>query len=175
VRAEKGFAVEEIGRLIDGSSSLILTSFAGLDSMRMDTFRGVVRDNSGRYFVVKNRTFGIAARQRGLGGLCELLAGQVGVVFSGEESLELLKAVVKFGKGNEELRILGGLFQGDVRSAGEMLAMAAMPPKGVAAAELVGALGCPLSELIHALSEAARSFVFVIGSIGDEKRSAVSE
>lgn len=175
VRAEKAFAVEEIGRLIDGSSSLILTSFSGLDSMRMDTLRGTVSENSGRYFVVKNRTFGIAARQRGLEGLCELLAGQVGIVFSGDESLELLKAVAKFRKGNKELTILGGFFQGEVRSAGEMLAMAAMPPKEVAAAELVGALGCPLSELVHALSEAVRSFVFVISSIGDEKESAVSE
>ncbi len=175
VRPEKAFAAEEIGRLIEGSSSLILTTFAGLDSARMDTLRGTVSEHSGRYFVVKNRTFGIAARRRGLEGLCGLLAGQVGIAFSEDESFELLKAVVKFGKGNEELRVLGGFFQGEVRSGAEMLAMAAMPPKEVAAAELVGALGCPLSELVHVLSQAVRSFVLVISSIGDQKGSAVSE
>ncbi len=175
MRPEKAYAVEELGRLIDGSSSLILTTFTGLDSARMDTLRGIVRKDSGRYFVVKNRTFGIAARSRGLERLSELLGGQVGVVFREDDSLDLLKKVVKFGKGNEQLRILGGLFEGEVRSAEEMLAIAAMPPKQVAVGEFVRALASPLSEVVQTLSEVVRSLVFVIGSIGEKRGSSLSQ
>jgi len=121
--------------------------------------------------VVKNRTFGIAARSRGLESLCELLGGEVGVVFREDDSLDLLKRVVKFGKGNEQLRILGGLFEGEVRSADEMLAIAAMPPKEVAVGELVRALGSPLSEVVQILSEVVRSLVFVIGFGSFSKRT----
>ena len=154
---------------------MILTSFSGIDSTRMDALRRVVREKSSRYFVVKNRTFGIAARQRGLEGLCSLLGGQVGVVFGGDDSFDILKAVVGFGKKNEELKVLGGFFGGEVRSAVEMLAIAAMPPRDVAAAELVGVLGSPLSELVHVLNEVVRSFVFVVRSIAEKKGSSGSE
>ncbi len=161
--------------MIDGSSSLILTTFTGLHSARMDALRGTVKEKSGRYFVVKNRTFGIAARQRGLEKLCDSLTGQVGVVFSEGDATGLLKAVVKFGKESEELKILGGLFEGQVRSAGQMLAIGAMPPKEIAAGEFVGVLVRPLSEVVQALSETLRSLVFIIGSIGGKEGNSVSE
>ena len=171
MRAEKAYAVEEIGRLIDESSSLVLTTFAGLDSTRMNALRAKVSDAYSRYFVVKNRTFGIAARQRGMEGLCGLLRGQVGVIFGGGDEFDVLKAAVSFGKENEELRILGGLFQGEVRSAEEMLAIAAMPPWDVAGGELVGMLVGPLSGFVQVLTEVTRSLVFIVGSIIEKKET----
>jgi len=175
VRAEKAYAAEEIGKLIDGSSSLILTTFTGVDSTRMNTLRRKIKQKSSRYFVVKNRTFAIAARQRGLEGLCGFLTGQVGVVFGEDDSFEVLKSVVNFGRENKELKILGGFFEGQVRSASEMLAIAAMPPRDVAAGQLVSMLGSPLSELVRMMSELVRSFVFVIGSVAEKKESSGSE
>lgn len=175
MRPEKGYAAEEVGKLIDGSSSLILTTFTGVDSTRMNALRRKIKEKSGRYFVVKNRTFALAARRRGLEGLCAFLGGQVGVVFGEDDSFEILKSVVSFGKENEELKILGGFFEGRVRSGSEMLAIAATPPRDVAAGQLVGTLGSPLSEFVQVLSEVARSFVFVIGSIAERRESSGSE
>ena len=169
VREEKGYAVKEIGRLIDESSSLILTTFTGLDSTRMNALRTAVGRASSRYFVVKNRTFGIAAKERGLEPLCGLLSGQIGVAFGSDEGFGVLKALVEFGKENEQLKVVGGVFQGEVRTGEEMLAIAAMPPWEVAAGELVGALAGPVSGLVQVLSEVVRSFVFVVNSITERK------
>jgi len=137
--------------------------------------RRIVGEKSGRYFVVKNRTFAIAAKEHGQEELSGLLKGQVGIVFDENDSLDLVKAVVGFGKQNEELSVLGGFFKGGVRSAGEMLAIAAMPPKAVAAAELVGVIAGPVSEIVQVLSEVVQSFIFIIRSIGEEKERSCSE
>jgi len=175
VRPEKGYAVEQIGKMIGESSSLIVTTFTGLGSARMNTLRSTVRKKSGRYFVVKNRTFGVAARQFGLEGLCAFLKGQIGIVFGQDDSLDLLKAVVNFGRENEELKLLGGFFEGRVRSAEDMLAVAVMPPREICAGELVGTLSSPLSELVEALSGVARSFVFVLNSVAENRGRSVPE
>jgi len=175
VRPEKAYAAEEMGRLIDVVSSLILTTFAGLDTVRMNRLRRLVREKSGRYFVVKNRLFAIAAKQRGLGGLCDLLQGEVGVVFGEDDSLDILRVVADFGKENEELKVLGGFFEGKVRSAEEMIAMARMPPREVVAGELVGTLQSLFSGLVRVLSEPAQSFVFVLGSIVNKKEGSDSQ
>jgi large subunit ribosomal protein L10 len=175
VRPEKAHAAEEIGKLMDGASSLILTTFAGLDSMRMDQLRKVVREKSGLYFVVKNRLFALAAKQRSLGGLSDLLQGQVGVVFGKDDSLDILKAVTDFGKDNDKLKVLGGFFEKKVRSAQEMIGMATMPPREVVAGGLVAALQSPLSGLAHVLSEPVQGLVFVLGSILGKKESSDSQ
>jgi large subunit ribosomal protein L10 len=175
VRPEKAYAAEEIVKLIDGASSLILTTFGGLDSIRMNLLRKMVSEKSGRYFVVKNRMFRIGARERGLEGLCGFLKGQVGVVFGEDDAVELLKAVVNFGKENEELKVLGGVFEGEVLSGKRILAIATMPPKEVVAGELVGVLASPLSEIVQVLSEPFRSLVFALSSIQEKKESPLSK
>lgn len=172
MRPEKGYAAEQLGRLLDRSSSLILTTFTGLNSMRISELRKRLREKSARYFVVKNRIFGIAARKRGLDALCPMLKGQVGVVFGEDDSLELLKAVVSFGKENEELKVLGGVLEGQVKSAAEMVAITTLPPKNVVAGELVGALASPLSELVQLLGELPRSLVFILSSIQEKRESS---
>jgi large subunit ribosomal protein L10 len=175
VRPEKAYAAEEIGKLMDGASSLILTTFAGLDSTGMNRLRRLVRQKSGRYFVVTNRLFAIAARERGLDGLCDLMQGQVGVVFGEDDSLEILKAVADFRKGNEELKVLGGLFEGKVRSAEEMIGVAALPLREVVAGELVGTLQSLLSELVRVLGEPVQSLVFVLGSTPETREGSDSQ
>ncbi len=175
MRAEKRYAVEQIGALMDGSSSLILTTFVGLDSIRMNAFRGAVKERGGLYFVVKNTVLGIAARERGLSKLCGLLGGQVGIVFAEDDLLDLLKIVVAFGKENEELKVLGGVFEGQVWSAPEMLAIAALPPREAVAGQLVSTLASPLFELMHVLTEPLRSLVLFLGSAGKQHDSSLSE
>jgi large subunit ribosomal protein L10 len=174
VRPEKAYAAEEIGRLIEGATFLILTTFRGLDSVTMNRFRRVVRDRSCRYVVVKNRLFAIAAKQRGLEDLCTLLQGQVGVVFGKDDSLDTLKAVSGFGKENEELRVLGGFFEGKVRTAQETIALATMPPREVIAGGFVGTLQSLLSGVVHILSEPLRSSVFAISAILEKKEDSNS-
>ena len=175
MRPEKAYAIQEMGKLMEGSSCLILTTFVGLDSTRMNSLRRLVKENAGRYFVVKNRMFGIAAASRGLGGLCEHFQGPAGVIFAENDSLELLRAVVAYGKQNDELKILGGVFDGEVRPGADMLAIATMPPREVVAATLLGTLVSPLSELVQVMSEPLRSLVLTLSAIHEKKESSVSK
>lgn len=163
MRPEKVFAAREIANLMEQSGSLILTTFAGLDSERIARLRRTIRDKSARYFVVKNRLLAIAARERGFEDLCSFLKGQVGVVFGGDDWASVLKTVTDFSKQNEELRVLGGVCENKVRTAQEMATLSSLPPKEVVAAQFLGALASPVSELVQLLSEPVRSLAFVLG------------
>lgn len=165
MRPEKAFAAKEIANLMEQSGSLILTSFSGLDSERMTRLRASIRDKSARYFVVKNRLLAIAAREHGFEGLCSFLQGQVGVVFGGDDWAGILKTLADFSKQNEELRVLGGVCENKVRTAQEMAMLSVMPPKEVVAAQFLGTLASPLSEVLQILSEPVRSLAFVLGSV----------
>lgn len=171
MRPEKVFAAREIANLMEQSGSLILTTFAGLDSERMSRLRRTIRDRSARYFVVKNRLLAIAARERGFEGLCSFLKGQVGVVFGGDDWASVLKTVVDFSKQNEELKVLGGVCENKVRTAQEMTMLSAMPPKEAVAAQFLGTLASPVSGFVQVLSEPVRSLAFVLGRAENRKES----
>lgn len=171
MRPEKAFAAREIANLMEQSGSLILTTFAGLDSERMARLRRTIRDKSARYFVVKNRLLAIAAREQGFDGLCSLLQGQVGVVFGGDDWAGVLKTVTDFSKQNEELRVLGGVCESKVRTAQEMATLSTLPPKEVVAAQFLGTLASPVSEFVQVLSEPVRSLAFALGCVPEREES----
>lgn len=175
MRPEKVFAAQQIGKLIEESGSLILTSFGGLDSAKMTRLRRTIREKAGRYFVVKNRLLAIAAREHGLDGLCALLKGQVGVVFGGDDWLGTLKTITDFAKQNEELKVLGGVCESKVRTAREMALLSALPPREVVAGQFIGTLVSPLSEFVQVLGEPVRSLVLVLGSPGRSPRAGAQE
>jgi large subunit ribosomal protein L10 len=121
VRAEKQFVIEELKAQIEGASAVVFTSYTGTSAEQMAALRGAVCEQNGRYLVVKNRLFVLAAKAAGLGDELPGFEGQVGVVFSDEESsVPVLKALVEFHRANEVMALLGGFVAGSAYGAAQI-------------------------------------------------------
>jgi large subunit ribosomal protein L10 len=171
VRPEKKFEVEELRNYLKGNSCAIFTNYSRISSEKLNAVRSELGRKNSEFHVVKNRLFTIAASDAGITGIKEYLKGQVGVVFVNEEqSIDVLKFLVKYKKDNESLAILGGVLDGTVYNGKSLEAIAKLPGKDVMRAKLVGVLQAPLSKFAQVMRARLLCLPYVINAIIEKRK-----
>ena len=112
------------------------------------------------YAVVKNTLTKIAAREAGVDGLDDLLAGPSAIAFVNGDPVEAAKGLRDFAQANPLLVIKGGVMDGRPLSPDEISKLADLESREVLLAKLAGAMKASLSGAVSLfaapLSQAAR-------------------
>jgi len=160
-RADKSAAVAEIADAFRGSSVAVLTEYRGLSVTQLTELRRTLGQGT-TYAVVKNTLTRIAAKEAGVEGLDDLLAGPSAIAFVTGDAVETAKGLKDFAKANPALVIKGGYMDGKVLSAKEINRLADLESREVLLAKLAGAMNASLSQAVYLLaaplSQAARLF-----------------
>jgi large subunit ribosomal protein L10 len=77
-----------------------------------------------------------------------------------------------FAKGNDKFVITGGAMPGQVMSAKDIAALAALPSREELLARLVGTLQAPITKLVRTLNEVPSKFVRTLAAVRDAKQAA---
>jgi large subunit ribosomal protein L10 len=171
VRPEKKLAVEELQGYLRENPCAIFTNYSKISSERLNTVRNELEKKNSRFQVVKNRLFRIAASGAGIEGISTLLKGQVGVVFTREDqSVDVLKYLVKFKKDNEVLGLLGGVLDGTVYDAKSLETISRLPNKDAMRARFVGVLQAPLSKFAQVMRARLLSLLYVINAVIEKRK-----
>lgn len=171
MRPEKKFAVEELQGYIKENPCLILTDYKRVPSEKLNAVRNEMSKKDSRFQVVKNRLFKIAASSSGISGIDSLLKGQIGVIFTKEDqSIEILKYLVKYKKENEILDILGGVLDGTVYDGKALENLSKLPGKDAMRAKFVGVLQAPLSKFAQVLRARLLSLLYVINAVIEKRK-----
>jgi large subunit ribosomal protein L10 len=170
--AKKEATIEELRDRIAGSKSLFFTNYAGLTVEDITKLRTELRKSGDSYAVVKNTLFSIAAGDDVAKSLEAFLTGPTGVVFAGEDPVAPAKALKTFSDTNKALEIKAAWIDGKVVDAGQVGALAALPPKIELLARLVGSLKSPLFGLVYVLSGNQSGLVRALNAIREQKAAA---
>lgn len=159
-RSSKSTAVEEITEEFRSSSAAVLTEYRGLTVAQLKELR---RSLSGHatYAVVKNTLTKIAAKEAGIEGLDDLLAGPSAIAFVKGDPVETAKGIREFAKAHPKLVVKGGFLEGKVLSAQDIAKLADLESREVLLAKLAGAMNASLQQAVSLfaapLSKAART------------------
>ena len=115
-RTDKSAAIAELKGDFEKSSAVLLTEYRGLTVAQLQTLRRALGANA-EYKVAKNTLAAIGAKQAGVEGLDDLLAGPTALAFVTGEVSEAAKALRDFAKDNPALVIKGGVMEGTVLDA----------------------------------------------------------
>ena len=115
--------------------------------------RSKLRKVNAQYSVIKNNITKRALAECKIEGLDEQLVGPVAVVISNEDYLEPSKIIYEFAKENEFYKIKGGVIDGKVVSAEEIITLAKLPSRQTLIAQLAGALLGNISKLAVVLDQ----------------------
>lgn len=151
--AQKEKAVEELAAKIKEAKIVLLTDYRGISVEDVTTLRADLRKNDSEYKVIKNNITRRALDKCGYEGLDELLVGPTAVVMNNEDYLEAAKTIYNFSKDNDFYKIKGGIIEGKVMSAEEIITLAKLPSKETLIGMLAGALLGNISKLAVALNE----------------------
>ena len=150
---EKQAQVSELASKMKEAKLILLAEYRGINVADVTEMRSKLRKVNAQYSVIKNNITRRALAECKIEGLEEQLVGPVAVVMSNEDYLEPSKIIYEFSKENDFYKIKGGVIDGKVVSAEEIITLAKLPSRQTLIAQLAGALLGNISKLAVALDQ----------------------
>ena len=113
----------------------------------------VIEDTLGSIIKIKNNIIKRALDANGESALDEALEGPVALVIGNEDYLEPSKVIYNFTKDHDFYKIKGGVIEGKVMTAEEIITLAKLPSRQELLAKLAGALLGNITKLAVALDQ----------------------
>lgn len=150
---QKKSEVSALAEKIKDAKLVLLTDYRGITVTDVTDLRTKLRNSNAEYKVIKNNITRRALQECKVEGLEELLEGPTAVILSNEDYLEPSKAVYEYTKSNENYKIKGGIIDGKVMTAQEIITLAKLPSKDTLISMLAGALLGNISKFAVALDQ----------------------
>ena len=137
---QKKEEVTKLANKIKEAKIVLLTDYRGINVEDVTSLRADLRKSNTEYTVIKNNITKRALLEAGIEGLEDKLVGPTAVIMSSEDYLEPSKTIYEFTKNNEYYKIKGGVIEGKVMTAEEIVTLAKLPSKETLLSMLAGAL-----------------------------------
>ena len=147
---------EEVSKLAEEMKEakiILLTDYRGINVTDVTNLRTDLRNVNAKYTVIKNNITRRALAEAGIEGLEDKLVGPTAVIMSNEDYLEPAKAIYNFTKNNDYYKIKGGIIEGKVMTAEEIITLAKLPSRETLLSMLAGALLGNISKVAVALDQ----------------------
>lgn len=148
---QKEEEVKKLAEKLKEAKVILLTDYRGINVADVTKLRTDLRNVNGEYKVIKNNIIKRALNENGENGLDELLEGPTAIVIGTEDYLEPSKVIYNYTKTNESYKIKGGIIDGKVMTAEEIITLAKLPSRQELMAKLAGALLGNITKLAVAL------------------------
>ncbi len=168
---QKQAVVAEVARVVTGAQAIVLVENRGLPVAAMTQLRAKARA-SGVYFrVLKNTLVRRAVAETPFAGLAGKMVGPLAYGI-GTDPVAVAKVLNDFAKGHDKFVITGGAMPGQVMTAKDVAALAALPSREELIARLLGTMQAPVTKLVRTLNEVPARFVRTLAAVRDAKGTA---
>ena len=150
---QKEELVKALAERMKSAKVIILTDYRGINVADVTKLRADLRNTNSEYKVIKNNIIKRALDMNGESALDDLLTGPTAVLMGDEDYLEPSKVLYNFAKDNDFYKIKGGIIDGKVMTAEEIITLAKLPSKQELLAKLAGCLLANISKLAVALDQ----------------------
>lgn len=140
VLKQKEEEVSKLAEKLKDAKVILLTDYRGINVADVTKLRADLRNANSEYKVIKNNIIKRALEANGENGLDDLLEGPTAIIYGTEDYLEPSKIIYNFTKNNEFYKIKGGIVEGKVMTAEEIITLAKLPSRQELIAKLAGAL-----------------------------------
>ena len=172
-KATKVAAVTELAEHFRNSNAAVLTEYRGLTVAQLKDLRRTLGPTV-TFAVVKNTLTKIAAKDAGVTGLDDLLAGPSAIAFVRGDAVEAAKSIKGFAKENAALVIKGGLMDGNVLSAADVQKIADLESREVLLSKLAGAMKAKQSQAAALFAAPLAKTARALGALQTKLESAPS-
>jgi large subunit ribosomal protein L10 len=144
-RPNKANSVAELADHFRTSNAAVLTEYRGLTVAQLKTLRRSL-GSTVTYAVVQTTLTKIAAKEAGVAGVDDLLAGPSAIAFVKGDAVDAAKVIKNFAKENPALVIKGGYMDGRTLTASDIQKIADLESREVLLSKLAGAMKAKQSQ-----------------------------
>ena len=163
-RSLKEAKVQEIREKLEKAEAIILANYQGLTVEEDTELRKKFRESGVDYKIYKNTLVKLALKELGVEGLDECLKGPVSMAIGYEDPTAPARILNDFAKEHKALELKAGYVQKQVYDTEKVKELAAIPPKEVLVAKLLGSLNAPMA-----------NFAYVVKAIADKMSGEATE
>ncbi len=150
---EKEKKVDSLAEEIKAANVVLLVDYRGITVDDVTKLRSDLRDANAKYRVIKNNIIKRALDKNGDNSLDELLEGPTALIMGEEDYLAPAKIIYNFTKDHDFYKIKGGIVEGKVMTAEEIITLAKLPSRETLLSMLAGALLGNVSKFAVALEQ----------------------
>ena len=166
-RAEKQDLVASMHEVFSAAASVVVVHYDGLSVAEITALRADMREVGATLKVSKNRLTRLALKGTDYEGIADLFTGPTAIGFA-DDPVAAPKAIAKFAKGNEKVRILGGGMGDKVLDQTGVKALADLPSLDELRGKLVGLLQAPAQKVVGVTQAPAGQLARVFSAYGDK-------
>ncbi len=171
-RTEKASSIAELREKLASARGAVLTDFRGLNVADITELRTLLRKSGAEFAVVKNTLAKIAIRDTPLAALAPYFEGPTAIAIGRADAVAPSKVFASWRKTRPTFTVKGGVVDGQVVGAAEVLALGDLPPREVLLARVLGALQSPLQGLVSVLAGQVRALASALDQVRQKKEQA---
>lgn len=173
----KAFKQEKIDAMknnFEKAQVALITEYKGYTVEEITNLRRNLQKEGGDYMVTKNTLAKIASKGTAYEAIAELCKGPIAVAFGFDDQVSPAKVVSKFIKDTKKGEILGAVLEGNLLSADEAKALAALPSKEELYAKMLGSINSPASGIVGSVNAVMASLTRAVAAVRDQKEKAAA-
>ena len=173
MRPEKKQIVQDLCGLLEQASTLFVVAYNGLDAESFAELRQALAAVGGECHVVPNRLMKLALAESGRDQYADnVFREDSALVTTTAEAVTVARTLRDFAKTHTALSFKGGFVEGRACTAEEALSLAAMPPREVLQAQLLGLLLAPATGLARLLNAKVAQILYLLNAHKNKKQQA---
>lgn len=170
-REQKAATIEKLAGEISSSQAVFAVDYRGLSVPQAAELRSKLRDADASFRIVKNSLTERAADQVGAEPLKPMLSGPTALTFVRGDAALAAKAIADYARATQLLPFKGGLMDGGVLDASQIVAISRLPSREVLYGQLVGVVASPVSGLVRTLGALVGGLAVALGQVREKKES----
>jgi len=168
-KQKKEEILKELVDKFSRSQSVVFADYRGLDVASISELRGKCREGGAEMKVAKKTLIKLAAKDQSIEVDDSAIEGPVVTTFSYEDPLSGIQILYKFSKGNDNLKLLGGIIDGQLVGPDVIQQYAKLPSRDELLAKLTGSMNSPLSGFVGIGNSLVAGIVRVLNAYKDTK------
>lgn len=169
---DKKLIVEEVSDIAAQALSVVLAEYRGLTAEQMTRLRAECRQANVVVRVVKNTLARRALKGSTFECMQDLMVGPTVLAFSLDNPGAAARVFKGYIKENEDLVVKGLSLGGAALPPDQLSAVAKLPTRDEAIAQLMGVMKAPIEKLARTLAEPPAKLVRTVAAVRDQKEAA---
>ena len=162
---------KETRKVFESNPAVIFVNYDTFDQNDAVALRAAALEVNGTARVIKNSVSALVLQELGYDSISEILKGPA-LALCGEDPVGLAKVAEDFIKKNKKGASLGGIVDGAVVSAEDVLTLSKLPSKDQLVGMFVNVVSAPLRGFVTVLNGNIRGLALAINAIKEKKEAA---
>ncbi len=169
ILAQKKQIVADLVDKMKNSASGVFVDYKGINVADDTALRKKLREAGVSYTVIKNTMARFAIKELGFDDIEPIFNGTTALAVSENDLVAPAKILCDYAKDHENFTVKAGFVEGRTIEPAEVKALAALPPKEVLVAKVLGSMNSPITGLVTVLNGNIRGLAVALNAIAEKK------